>query len=173
MNATKPKIERWARRLGLLAGLAAVAIAVVGWRVPARDGSLGLDIAVELQPTAQLELNPSGSVLTASGMEAGDERAGQVAVRNLTGTTLALRLRAVASIPDLDHVLLVRVSAGGRTLYDGELGGLAGSSGALLLDSGHSAPLKFDARLPRGARDGWRGRIDKIVLLPLVTPVGR
>ena len=172
MNTNKPKIERWARRLGLLAGLAAVAIAVTGWRVPPRDGSLGLDLAVAFQPTAQLEFSPSGSVLTASGMAAGDERSGKVAVRNVTGTTLAVRVRALPSIHDLDPVLLVRVAAGTTTLYDGPLGGLASRSGALVLGSGRTADLSFEARLPSGARDGWRGRIDKIVLEPLVTPVG-
>src|SRR4051812_32520674 len=112
MRPTKPKIERWARRLGLLAGLAVGAIAVGGWRVPPRDGSLGLDLAVAFQPTAQLELSPSGSVLTASGMQAGDERSGELAVRNVTGTTVAVRVRALPSIHDLDRVLLVHVTGG-------------------------------------------------------------
>ena len=172
MNATKPKTDRWARRLGLLAGLAIVAIAVAGWRMPAHHGSLGLDLAVEFQPTAQLELSPPGSVLTASGMQAGDQRSGDLTVRNLTGTTLAVRLRALPSIHDLDRVLLVRVTAGAKTLYDGPLGALADGSAALVLASGHTAPLRFTAQLPAAARNGWRGRIDKIVIEPLVVPAG-
>jgi hypothetical protein len=165
-------MERWPRRLGLLAGLAAAAFAVAGWRVPAHDGSLGLDLSVELQPTAQLEVSPSGSVLSAAGMEAGQRRAGAISVRNVTGTTLAVRVRALPSIHDLDRVLLVRVRSGGEMLYDGSLGGLASRSGALVLRSGRTAGLTFEARLPAAARDGWRGRIDKVVVEPLVTPVG-
>jgi hypothetical protein len=172
MASSKPKIERWARRLGLLAGLAAAAIAVAGWRVPARDGRLGLDLAVAFQPTAQLELSPSGSVLTASGMEAGDERSGELAMRNLTGTTLAVRVRALPSIHDLDRVLHVRVTGAGTSLYDGTLGGLASRSRALVIQSGRTASVRFEAHLPADAADGWRGRIDKIVLEPVVTPVG-
>jgi hypothetical protein len=172
MNATKPNIERWARRAGAIAGLAAATIAITGWRVPARDGSLGLDLAVAFQPTAQLELTPPGRVLTAAGMKAGDARSGSLSIRNVTGTTLALQVRALPSIHDLDHVLLVHVDSAGRTLYDGPLGGLASASRSVRIASDQTTGLRFSARLPDGAREGWRGRIDKIVIEPVVTPVG-
>jgi hypothetical protein len=124
------------------------------------------------QPTAQLELTPPGRVLTVAGMEAGDSRSGVVSIRNLNGTTLAVRLRALPSIHDVDRVLHVRMESGGRVLYDGPLGGLATASAPLRLGSGRTSRLRIVAQLPIGARDGWRGRIDKIVLEPLITPVG-
>lgn len=168
-------MERWARRIGLATGLIAAAVAVAGWRMPAGHGAPGLELAMTYQPAAQLELSPAGRVLTGSGMRPGASASGDLSVRNITGVTLAVRLRALPSIPDLDRILLVRLEAGGRVLYDGPLGRLRGGKGApLRLASGARTTVHASARLSAGAGagGGWRGRLLKVVLEPVATPVG-
>jgi hypothetical protein len=166
-------MERWARRIGLVTGLIAAAVAVSGWRMPAQRAQLGLELAMTYQPAAQLELSPPGRVLTGSGMEPGGSASGDLSVRNITGVTLSVELQALPSIPDLDRTLLVRLDAGGRVLYDGPLGALrAGARAPLRLASGATTTVHVTARLPLGATDGWRGRLLKVVLEPVATPVG-
>ena len=167
-------LDQWARRAGLAAGLIASVVAVAGWRTPPHHGALGLELAVTVQPSAQLELAPAGRVLTGSAMKPGDAASGRLAARNITGVPLNLRVRALPSIADLDQTLLVHVDAGGRTLYDGPLGGLRNASqGSVRLASGSTAALHVTAALPGTAGDAWRGRIEKVVLEPVATPVAR
>ena len=154
---------RWARQAGLAAGLIASLVAVLGWRTPASGGTLGLELAVTSQPSAQLELSPAGRVLTGSSMKPGESVAGELRARNITGVTLPLRVRALPSIGDLDRSLVVHVDADGRPLYDGPLGGLRGATAAVRLRSGATTTLHVRAALPQGAT-AWQGRILKVGL---------
>jgi hypothetical protein len=160
----KQMLTRWARQAGLAAGLIASVVAVAGWRTPHAGGELGLELAMTLQPSAQLELSPPGRVLTGSAMKPGESVSGELRARNLTGVTLPLHVRALPSIADLDRSLIVRVDADGRTLYDGPLGGLRNESAAATpLPSGATTTLHVTAVLPVGA-SGWQGRIEKVEL---------
>jgi hypothetical protein len=160
----KTMLLRWARQAGFAAGLIASVVAVAGWRTPHADGSLGLEFAMTFQPTAQLELSPPGRVMTGSAMKPGDAVSGELRARNLTGVTLPVHVRALPSIADLDRSLVVHVAAGGRSLYDGPLGGLrAQSARAVRLASGATTTLHVTAELPAGA-SGWQGRIAKVEL---------
>ncbi len=156
----KELLENWARRAGLAAGLIASVVAVAGWRVPPAGGSLGLDLAMTYQPDASLEITPPGRVLSSTAMKPGESVSGTLTARNITGVTLPLRLRALPSIDDLDRSLVVHIDAGGRALYDGPLGNVAGST---KLRSGATTTLHVTATLPHAATD-WQGRIAKVVL---------
>ena len=66
---------------------------------------------------------------------------------------------------DLDGLLVVRVSAGSRTLYDGSLGGLrAAGTRPLALRGATAQRLHVSASLPAGVRSGFQGRIVDVSL---------
>jgi hypothetical protein len=154
----------WARRAGLAAGLIASVVAVAGWRMAPAGGSLPLQLSVSAQPSAQLATSASGRIFGMSSMNAGDSVEGELRVRNITGVALPLSLRMRPSIADVDRSLAVRVDAGGRTLYDGPLGGLRHAPSGARLASGATATLRLVAHLPAAA-SGWQGRV---VQAPLV-----
>jgi hypothetical protein len=159
----KHMLIQWARQAGFAAGLIAFLVAAAGWRVAPSGGELGLELAVTFQPSAQLQLSPGGRVLTGSAMKPGEAASGELRARNITGVTLPLRVVALPSIADLDRALVVHVDAGGRSLYDGALGGLRDGSRPFRLGSGQTATLHVRAGLPQGAA-GWQGRILKVGL---------
>jgi hypothetical protein len=160
----KPVLDRWARRAGLTAGLVASVVAVAGWRTPPAHGELGLDLAMTYQPDPSLEVKPAGRVLSGTAMKPGESVEGQLSARNITGVPLALRVRALPSIADLDRSLVVHLDADGRSIYNGPLGSLRTATAApVRLASGATSRLHVRAELPGGA-GGWQGRIEKIVL---------
>jgi hypothetical protein len=111
--------------VGLVLGLAVTAAGVRTWRIPTAGGSLGADIWMLAGPTGQLDVAPVGPFLLATNLRPGAPAAqGSVAVRNQTGTRLAVHLRALPSEPDLDQLLVVELTAGGNRLFEGALGGL-------------------------------------------------
>jgi hypothetical protein len=86
-------------------------------------------------------------------------------VHNQTGRTLAVRIRALRSVPDLDRLLMVSIGfAGERPLIRpvGELG--RWSARPLVLRKGRSRRLVIRAWLPAGLRSGYQGRIVDIDL---------
>ena len=155
--------HRWARIAGFTAGVAAVAALVAGWQVDRGTGTVGADVTVVAAPTGELDI-PAGTFLRGIGLEPGDTAHGSVPVRNQTGSTLAISVRALPSIQDLDPLLQVRMTAGGHAVYEGTLGGLRDWSRAFRLTSGNRAALAFDLSLPDGSDEGIHGRIDDISL---------
>ena len=132
MTKAKLSIDRLARLLGILVGVAVAVVAVISWRVPGGERTLGTDVRIEALQT---------------------------------GVPLALRLRALPSVRDLDGLLVVRVSAGSRTLYDGSLGGLrAAGTRPLALRGATAQRLHVSASLPAGVRSGFQGRIVDVSL---------
>lgn len=155
--------HRWARAAGFTVGVAAVAALAIGWQVDRGTGTVGADVTIIAAPTGELDI-PAGPFVRGTGLEPGGGAHGTVPVRNQTGTTLRISVKALPSIQDLDAVLRVRMSAGGRPVYEGTLGGLRDWSPAFRLPSGKATPLAFDVSLPAGSDDGVHGRIDDISL---------
>jgi hypothetical protein len=155
--------HRWARVAGFAVGAAAVAALVAGWQVDRGTGTVGADVTVVASPTGELDI-PAGPFVRGIGLTAGEAAHGSVPVRNQTGSTLAIAVKALPSIQDLDGVLQVRVTAAGRPVYEGTLGGLREWSSAFRLPSGRRAALAFDVSLPAGSDEGIHGRIDDISL---------
>ena len=112
------------RAVGFFLGLAMVALALVAWRVPPGDGTLGADLTFFSVETGNLAVTPSGAFAQKRGLEAGDELAGRATVRNWTGKAIRIQLRAPADRPELDALLDVEATAGKTVLYQGRLAGL-------------------------------------------------
>ena len=112
------------RAVGFFLGLAIVALALVAWRVPPGDGTLGADVTFFSVENGNLAISPSGAFARERGLEEGDELAGRVTVRNRTGKAMRIQLRAPADRPALDALLDVEATAGKTVLYSGRLVGL-------------------------------------------------
>jgi hypothetical protein len=157
---TKLSIDRSARLLGIALGLCVALIALISWRVPGGERTLGADVRFEALQTGEIGVAPLHPFASAPSLLPGKSVRGDVTVRNQTGVPLALRLRALPSTRDLDQLLVVQVSAGKRALYDGKLAGLrAGATAPLVLKPAGAQRLRVSASLPTGLRTGFQGRI--------------
>jgi hypothetical protein len=156
-------IEKWISRAGFVAGLVVVAGALLAWRVPGGDGTLGADVIFAANPSGELVISPTGPFITAAGLEPSDEREATLRVKNQTGSMLALRPRAVADTRDLDRILRVEVTGGPDVLFSGPLGRLAhGTSRPLRLEPGETRPLSVRIWLPTSTQTGYQGRIASV-----------
>jgi len=155
--------HRGARIVGFVGGVAAVAVLAAGWQIGRGTGAVGADVTVVAAPTGELAL-PSGPFVRGVGLEPGGRAQGSVPVRNQTGSTLAVSVKVLPSIGDLDAVLRVRMTAGGHSVYEGPLGGLRDWSPPFRLGSGRSTALGVQVQLPAGSDGASHGRIDDITL---------
>ena len=168
---------RLAKPAGFLVGMgAAVALTVTAlsaWHLPRGTGSNGADVTVATGPTGELGL-PLGPFVRGNDLRPGSDPAtGTIPVRNQTGTDLAVTIRALPSIPDLDDLLMVQVTAGSRSVYRGTLAGLeVGSGKPFLLTPGQTRPLAVRAWLPGTISGGFQNRIEDVTLAFDVQPQG-
>jgi hypothetical protein len=140
------------RAAGFFLGLAIVAIALVAWRVPPGDGTLGADVSFYSVENGNLAVSPSGPFAQKRGLEEGDELAGRVTVRNRTGKALRVQLRAPADRPELDSLLDVEARAGKTVLYRGRLVGLRSwTKRSFVLAPGAKQDVRLRASLPQDA----------------------
>ena len=167
---------RLAAPLGLLIGLAVASLAVASWRLPAGGRPLGADVTVTVQPSGELEVSPSGRIVTATGLKPSRPSGGghgSFSVRNQTSTGLGLRVRALPSSRHLDGSLFLVVRASGRPLYRGPLRDLrAWSKRSFVLEPGASSGVEVLAWIPRPARERYRGRLVPLRALAAATPEG-
>jgi hypothetical protein len=162
--STKTSTDRIARRVGIALGICLAAAALVSWRVPGGERTLGADVRMEALQTGPVGVAPLQPFLTQPSLMPGQSASGSATLRNQTGVPLVLRLRALPSVPDLDRLLRVRVSTGATTLYDGELGGLRAGSAPLRVASARTADVHVTASLPAAVRSGFQGRIVDVSL---------
>ena len=160
---------RLAKPAGFLVGLGAVLALTVGalpaWHLPRGTGSNGADLTVATGPTGELGI-PIGPFVRGNDLRPGGDTAeGTIPVRNQTGTDLAVTVRAMPSIPDLDDLMMVEVSAGSRSVYRGTLAGLVvGSGQAFMLTPGQTRALAVRAWLPSSVSEGYQNRIEDVTL---------
>jgi hypothetical protein len=160
---------RLAKPAGFLVGLGVALVATVmalsAWTLPRGSGSNGADVTVATGPTGELGI-PIGPFVRGNDLRpGGDPAEGTIPVRNQTGTDLAVTVRAMPSIPDLDDLMMVQVSAGSRSVYRGTLAGLeVGSGQAFLLRPGRTRDLAVRAWLPGSVSDGYQNRIEDVTL---------
>jgi len=160
MTKTKPSIDRVARLAGICVGVALALTALIAWRVPGGERTLGADVRIEALQTGEVGVAPLHPFASTPSLLPGHSLSGDVTLRNQTGVPLALRLRALPSVHDLDGLLVLHVSAGGRTLYDGNLDGLRTSgTRPFTLAAATARRLHVSASLPAGLRTGFQGRI--------------
>ena len=169
--AGPPEVSESSRRIvrgvGLALGIALAALAVVGWRVPRGTGTLGADVQFITLATGPLDLTPVGLIASGTDLRPvpGSVASGSVLVRNVTGRAQDVRVRAIASGPDLDPLLEVSLASDSATLYSGPLGGLrTWTVRGVRLASGQAARLRLRAWLPATAAHGYQDRIETITL---------
>lgn len=157
--------ERAMRAAGFALGLGVVVLALLAWRLPTVRPDLGAEAAFSVTPTGELEVQPVGVFLDAKGLRPGSEaQTGEIALRNQTGTTLAVSLRALPAARDLDEIVSVRLTSGGTTVFSGTLGGLRDWTKPLRLRSGERAPLRLRVTMPSTVRSGYAARIESVPL---------
>lgn len=140
------------RAVGFFLGLVIVALALVAWRVPPGDGTLGADVTLFSVENGNLAVSPSGAFAQERGLEQGDDLTGRVTVRNRTGKAMRIQLRAPADRPDLDALLDVEATAGKTVLYRGRLVGLRyWTRKTFVLAPRASQDVRLRASLPQDA----------------------
>lgn len=169
----KSRAIHWLKGLAFLLGLAGVALALLAWRVPGGDGTLGADVIFVSHLSGELQVSPTGPFITKAGLEPPDETRGTLKIRNRTGSRLAVRTRAVPDNRDLNNLLSLEIKTGKTLLFSGRLGQLpTDGTRAFVLDPRHTAPLSFRVWLPITTRSGYQGRIVQVDVTLSVRPLG-
>lgn len=152
------------RGLGLALGLGIAAAAMAAWRVPSGHGVLGADVVFTSAPTGELDVDPAGPFLTASGLVPGGRREqGAVGVRNQTGVELSVRLSADPSGEGLNDALWVEARADGERFFRGPLGELQHARGSFTVASGGERLVTLEAWLPPGS-EGFEGVLGEVAV---------
>lgn len=161
--------ERTMRAAGFALGLGIVTLALLAWRLPTVRPDLGAEAAFSMTPTGELEVKPVGIFLDAKNLRPGGApQNGAISIRNQTGKTLQVTLRALPAARDLDELLSVELQTGSaaatKTLFRGTLGGLRSWTKPLRLRSGETAPLRLRVSIPASVNSGYVARIESIPL---------
>lgn len=162
---------RAAWRGGALAGVLAVAGLALVSHVPGDPGSgPTAAVAVRLAPSGELASDRSAPMIR-SGALGASPVAGALTVRNRTGTTLDLGVRATADSEDLDGALHISVAIDGVALADGSLAALRrGVPARARLQPGRPARLTARAWLDPALAEGAGGRAADVTLTLTATP---
>jgi hypothetical protein len=159
----------------MLVGVGLVAVVVLACRVAGGHGPSGSAVTFVTGPTGELGMSRVGTIVAAPSLLPGPEAngaGGAAVVRNQTGRTLEVRMRAVPSFPDLDRLLLVRVQIGNASSFVAALGDLrAWSARPFRLRSGEERRLALRAWLPASVGAGYQGRMEQIAIELQGTPV--
>jgi len=155
-------------------GLLAAVLAVAGWRVDSVPATGALDVRLGVVGSPEVAVAAADPVLRGRGLRPrGNAARGSLVVRNQTGATLAVGLRASAQDTDVDAALMVEVRAGDRTLTATTLGRLRGGSAATTtLAPGASRRLSVAVWVRAGAPSGYQGRSETVTLEPTMRVVG-
>ncbi|GEM_PF-1774940 len=156
------------RGVGLALGLSVAAFAILAWRIPPGDGTLGTDLIVAAVPTGEIQVASPGPFLTGTAMHPGPQSAGpsgRMTIRNISAITQLVRVSASVNISDLDGILWIDLESGGRRLFRGPVGRLRhGSPGSVVLRPGATATFEVRAWLPASVAGGYEGRIANVDL---------
>ena len=163
-----------ARALALALGLAAAVAIVLAGRIDGSGAAAGANAVFSVSPPGELQLFTAGPLATADALApGGPAEAGTATVRNQSGGTLRLAIRALPSAPDLDRLLQVEISAGGKLVARGPLGTLRRRhDDPVPLGPGGQRTLAVRAWLPAGAPDGWQARAVEVPLELTTRPAG-
>jgi hypothetical protein len=163
--------DRFTRAIGAAIGLGLVAALIVMARPAGGHGGVlpaslrftaALDGAVLMEPAAPEPLLASGP------MRPGSHASGSMTIRNQTGETLAVGLRASPDSTALDGTAQVRLVSRGATLADGTLQALRqGTADAVRLQPGGGARVRLTAWIPAEVETGYEGRNVAVALEPV------
>jgi hypothetical protein len=163
--------DRFTRAIGAAIGLSLVAALIFAARPAGGHGGVlpaslrftaTLDGAVAATPAAPKPLLASGP------LRPGGHAAGGFSLRNQTGETLAVRLRAQPSSTALDGIAQVRLQSRGSNLFEGTLQALRQGTGeAVRLPAGGAAQIRVVAWIPAEVETGYEGRTVAVALEPV------
>jgi hypothetical protein len=156
---TGSRRHRLTKGTGALLGASLAALALQGWQVAGGSGHLPAGVVLEVNRTGELDVAPLGRFLATSGLRPGSRPAqDSFVLRNRTLRPLRVQLRALPSLPGLDGLLELRVTAGGHDLFEGDLRGLRRWTRARLrLSAAEARRVAVRVWLPRGV-SGYEGR---------------
>lgn len=163
------------RVAGALFGVALALVLLVVSRPGAASSPLPASVRFGLAPNGELELTPappSSRFLHSSLRPGGRAAEGNFAIRNQTGTPLAVRLRAKPNSPALNGLLRVELRGGGAVLADTTLQGLSLHPPSLRLGSGQRLGVHLRAWIPADVLNGYEGRLVGVSLVTATRAIG-
>jgi hypothetical protein len=164
-----------ARAAGALLGLALAVMLILVSRPGAAGTGAPASLSVAIAPVGELEISPPPprTLLEARALRPGGPPAsGAFMVRNQTGESLAVALRAEPDSTALNGLLEVRVRSGERVLAESSLESLRVRPIQLRLASGQRARLSLEAWLPAQVLEGYEGALVDVTLTPQLRPLG-
>jgi hypothetical protein len=157
------KLTSIARLAGLLVGLSLALVSLVNARVPAGTGEVPAHLSLVAESSVKLGIAPVGRELLSERLVVPGRNSvsGLVEVSNFTTGAVELSPRLRATHGELPEGLRVEVTAGRKTLYDGEASSL---DAELRLRRGAAQGLRFRFSAPAGAASTVEGRhVDLVV----------
>jgi hypothetical protein len=147
---TMTSVARWS---GLLVGVSLALVSLVHARVPAGTGEVPAHVSLIAERSVKLGVDPVGRELLSERLivPGRESVSGLVEISNFTTGKLEVEPRLSIVRGELPDGLLVKVTAGGRTLYAGAAAGL---DAGLRLRGRAKQPLRFRfSAHARAARD--------------------
>jgi hypothetical protein len=169
------RAAQFVRAGAFLAGLAVAAIAVAGWRVPTHS-TPGASLKVVAVGSNELQAYPAHPFSISSDLRPGASRGGvgQLSLLNTMAQPLAVRIHALPSVTDLNHLLRVKVSSGGEVVYRGQLEGLRSWTKRHFVVPTHGqATLQTRFWLPASVRHGFQNRVATVTIEFKLAPARR
>lgn len=156
-----------ARITGVAAGLALCLAILDASRLQPSDEPLGLHLDVTLVGTGALAVEAPSPLVQVRNLLPGDDRVVEAdgLVRNETGRTMTVRLRAVPSTVEVDEILNLEIFAAERLVYAGTLGALREwTAESFEVGMGQVQTVRVRALLPATVTGGYEGRVERVSL---------
>lgn len=156
--------EHRLRGAGAAIGFAGALAALAFWSVPASSRVGDLELGVRLEASGALESSVS-ELIPVRKVRPGRPALATATVRNQSGATVGVRVRALGPRTEMDSRFVVHVVAGDRRLYEASLGRLRkGTRLRFALRRGQSRDVSVQVRLRAGLADGYAGRYETLTL---------
>ena len=158
-----------------LAGLAVAAIAVAGWRVPAHSNP-GARLQLVAVGTSELQSTPPHPFTISDDLKPGADRGGvgRVVLGNTMEQPLAVRIHTLPSVTDLDNLLRVEATAGGKEIFRGRLADLhSWSKRQFIVPSHQETQLQARFWLPQSVKRGYQNRDATVTIEFKLAAAGR
>lgn len=150
--------------LGLVLGIATAALLVSQWRVAPGSGLTRTSVTMIANNTGELAMTPTGAFLRDADISRGPAR-GRFVSANETGSPLWVRLRVLASSPDLGSRLVVTAKAGGALVYHGKLSGFVPwTQQRFRIRPGGRAQVELTVAVAPGAQRAIQGRVEQLTV---------
>jgi hypothetical protein len=128
----------------------------------------GASVKVVAVGTSELVASSKRPFLVTNDLKPGrfhEGASGRVRLTNTMEQPLAVRIHAVPSIPDLNHLLRVRLAAGSELLFRGALGGLhSWTTRQLVIPTHTRRQLQASVLLPASVKRGYQNRAVEVSL---------